>query len=163
MNPGGQGSEFAAFIEEELKQEFNRRDLVNARSTTAITASTGMVTVVLAVIAVLKGKDFTLTGWSLRMLFVGLLALLAAAVLGVLAGLSWGYKVLSGKALKEVSGPRWPTPEQTARSMIAQFNVVTITTLRKGNDIKFWLFFACSCCQAAALLALGATALIAAR
>jgi Na+/melibiose symporter-like transporter len=160
---GEQGAQFAAYIQEELTQEYSRRESVNSRAAAAITSATGLVTVVLAVIAVLKGKDFTLTGWALRMLFLGVFGLLAAAVLAVLAGMTWGYKVTDISTLRQIVGPRWRTTEVTARSTVAQFSVKTIATLRYGNGIKFRLLLASGFCQVAALLALGATALIAAR
>jgi hypothetical protein len=48
---------------------------VNTRVTVAITSSTGHVTVVLAVIAVVKGKDFTLKDWPLFTLIAALICL----------------------------------------------------------------------------------------
>src|SRR6266567_1786266 len=99
MSAGEQGTEFASFIQEELNQEYSRRDSVNSRAATSITASSGLVTVTLAVIAILKGKDFTLNGWALRWLIIALALLLMAAILAVLAGMNWKYKVGSTNTL----------------------------------------------------------------
>ena len=57
-----QGSEYADFIKEELASEVGRRDAVNSRAGAAITSATGLVTLVLAVVAITKGKDYVLTG-----------------------------------------------------------------------------------------------------
>ena len=160
---GEQGTEFADYIQEVLNQEYSRRDSVNGRATAATTAATGLVTITLAVIAVLKGKDFTLHGWAYRTLVGAFVALLAAAILGVLAGLTWGYKVATIDTLRQLVGSRWQSTEVTARSAVAQFNVRAIETLRRGNNTKFNLLTASAWCQVLALIALGATALLAER
>jgi hypothetical protein len=57
-----QGSEWVAFIAKELDREYDRRDRLNTRSATAITSATTLVTVALAVVAVLKGQHLVVSG-----------------------------------------------------------------------------------------------------
>jgi Na+/melibiose symporter-like transporter len=160
--PGSeQGSQFAAFVQDELAQEYSRRETVNSRAAVAITSSTGLVTVVLAVIAVVRGKDFTLKGWPLFTLVAALICLLGAAVLAVLAGMAWGvYKVASVADLRKLVGPLWTSTEVTARSTVAQARVEIIDTLRNGNNKKFRLLLASAWFQVGAIIFLAASAVI---
>jgi hypothetical protein len=159
--PGGeQGSQFAAFIEDELAQEHSRREAVNTRAAVAITSSTGLVTVVLAVIAVSKGKDLTLKGWPLFTLAAALVCLLCAALLAIVASMTWRYKVASIVGLRQMVGSRWGSTEATARSVVAQARVKAIETLRQGNGTKYRWLLTSAYCQAAAILFLGVTAVI---
>ncbi|BBZ51499.1 hypothetical protein MHEI_32160 [Mycobacterium heidelbergense] len=84
-----QGSEWVAFIAKELDREYGRRDRLNTRSATTITSATTLVTVSLAVVAVLKGQHLAVSG-VLRVgsLLSALVLLLAAAVLSILAGVT---------------------------------------------------------------------------
>jgi hypothetical protein len=157
---GEQGTEYGKFIQNELNFEHERRDTVNSRAATAVTSATGLVTVTLAVVAVLKGQHFTFHGASLVLLAIGLLAFLISGVLAVLAGLNWRYDVASIDALRQMSTDRWIDRETTARSLIAQCNVHTINSLRAGNNIKFIFLLAAGFAQIAAILALSFSVLV---
>jgi hypothetical protein len=154
-----QGTEYARFIEAGLKSENDRRDMVNSRLNTAITSATGLVTVTLVVLAVLKGKDFTLQGPALTALFVALFALLIAAALGVFGGLNWNYKVTDVPTMQLMLGTaHWGDTEVTARGITALCNVQTINSLRKGTDIKYKFLHTSGIAQLVALLSLGISA-----
>lgn len=157
---GEQGTEYATFIQNELKFEHDRRDTVNSRAATAVTSATGLVTVTLAVVAVLKGQHFTFQGAGLVLLATGLLAFLVSGLLAVLAGLNWRYDVTSIDTLRQMSIDHWIDRETTARSLIAQSNVHTINSLRAGNNIKFMFLLAAGFAQTAAILALSISVLI---
>lgn len=82
-----QGSEWVAFIAKELDREYDRRDRLNTRSATTITSATTLLTVSLAVVAVLKGQHFAVSGiLKVGFLLGAVVLLLAAAVLSILAG-----------------------------------------------------------------------------
>ena len=157
----GQGSEYATFIENELKHEYDRRDAVNSRAAGAITAATGLVTIVLAVLAVLKGKDFTLTGGPLTAIAVALFALLAAAVLAILAGINWNYNVTTVDTMRQMLRDHWGDCDIDARNIAAHCNVETISSLRKGTNIKIRYLVAGAGAQVVAVLALSVSALLA--
>ncbi|UZG58026.1 hypothetical protein [Rhodococcus opacus] len=153
-----QGKEYAGFIQKELEREYGRRDTVNSRAATAITSATGLVTIVLAVVAVAKGKDFTLSGCALVSLWVALLSFLASAILAVLAGINWKYKATSVESMYRMVGDRWEDDtEVTARNLAALCNVVTIKSLRGGTTIKYRLLLGSAGFQALAIAALAAS------
>jgi hypothetical protein len=156
-----QGTEYATFIQNELKLEHERRDTVNSRAATAVTSATGLVTVTLAVIAVLRGQNFTLHGAALGALFVGLLGFLGSGILAILAGLNWKYDVTTISALRQIYTDHWTDSETTARNLVAYCNVHTINSLRAGTNIKFQFLLCASFAQVVAILALAISALIA--
>ena len=155
-----QGAEYARFIEAQLKSEYDRRDTVNSRAGAAITSATGLVTITLVVVAVLKGKDFTLHGGALVALFVAFFALLLSAAMAVLGGMNWRFQVTSVATMKAMVGERWGDSEVSARGVAAFCNVKTINTLRAGTNIKYRFLLAPAVAQLVAILALGTSALI---
>lgn len=155
-----QGSEYATFIENELKHEYDRRDAVNSRAAGAITAATGLVTIVLAVLAVLKGKDFTLTGGPLTALAVALIALLVAAVLAILAGINPSHEVTTVDTMRKMLRDHWGDSEVDARNLVAGSNIQTIDSLRKGTNVKFRYLTGGAVVQVVAVLALSVSALL---
>lgn len=105
-----QGTQYAAFIEAQLKAENDLRSSIDSRAASALTASTGIVTLVLAVFAVLIKKDFTLTGSAKIFLAGALMALLAAAICALLALQPGKFRYTLGSSmadfLSEVGGRR---------------------------------------------------------
>jgi hypothetical protein len=148
-----QGKQYTAFVEAELKAEYERRGSVNARAASALTASTGLVTLVLGVFAVFVGKDFVLTGCARGALAVALVFLLLGAASAVIAGVPWRSKVPSPQYLQMLLDDYWETTETAARNITADFNVAVIRKLRAGTEIKFKFLIASSVCQ---LIATGA-------
>ena len=155
-----QGSEYAGFIKEELASEVDRRDAVNTRAGAAITSATGLVTLVLAVVAITKGKDYVLTGAAVTALVVALFALLLSAVAAILAGLSWKHKALSITSMRVMLQSRWGTPEVDARNQTAFARVVTIESLRRATNTKFKFLIAAGVGQVVAILALSVTIIL---
>jgi hypothetical protein len=157
---GSQGTEYAAFIAAELKHEMDRRDSISTRAGVAVTSSTGLVTVTLAVFAVLKGKDFQVHGGGFAALLVALVSLTLSAALAVLAGLNWRYEVLTTDTLMLMLTTHWTDSEVAARNISARSNVRTLTTLRAGTNIKSNLLVAAGAAQVVAILALSVAALV---
>jgi hypothetical protein len=139
-----QGTNYAAFIEAELKAEHARRDSVNSRAATVLTSSAGLVTLALAVFAVIVGKDFILTGSAKTLLVLALAALLCSAACAVVAGFPWRIKLAKPSTLREMIGKKhWGDSEVTARGVAAYTNLEVIESLRPGTNIKFgWLLAA---------------------
>ena len=151
------GKQYAAFIEAELKAETDRRDSVNTRAATALTSAAGLVTLVLAVFAVLLGKDFRLaglTGWAKAYLAVALFALLGSAICAVVAGRPWRIKLTKPKTLYMMINEHWNDSEEDARNNIAYANVEVIASLRPGTNIKYKFLIAAGVCQIIAVAAL---------
>jgi len=135
-----QGSEWVAFIAKELDREYDRRDRLNTRSATAITSATTLVTVSLAVVAVLKGQHFTTSGFlKLGSLLGALVLLLIAAVLSILAGATRSpFEVAAVNDMNRMLGEElWGADKVDARNYTAQLNLVAIRSLRKGNGFKY--------------------------
>ncbi|KRQ29542.1 hypothetical protein AOT83_23780 [Mycobacteroides sp. H001] len=88
-----QGREWVEFIGKELDREYTRRDTINTRSAASITSATALVTISLAVIAVIRGEHYTvgLAAWTVWLLGGALVCLAArlrrdgAAPVGALA------------------------------------------------------------------------------
>jgi uncharacterized membrane protein len=74
------GKQYAAFIESEVKAENDRHASINTRAAAALTGAAGLVTVVLAVLAVLADENFILSGWAKGWLVAALVALLGAGL-----------------------------------------------------------------------------------
>ncbi|MFE7800846.1 hypothetical protein [Nocardia sp. NPDC057440] len=155
-----QGSGWASFIQGQLNREYSRRDALNTRAAAAVTSATGLVTLVLAVVAVVKGKDFTLTGGALIALYVAMLALFGSAVLAVLAGISWRYRVTSTDSMRAMLTDHWTDSEVDARYVSAYCNPQTIASLRAGTTLKAHLLLGAAALQVLAILAMATTTLI---
>ncbi|OYN78901.1 hypothetical protein [Mycolicibacterium sphagni] len=151
-----QGEQYASYVEAELKAELARRDSVNSRSAAALTGAAGIVTLVLAVFAVLVGKDFVLTGLAKALLVLALLALLVSAVCAVVAGFPWRIKLTSPSTLKMMVRDRWADTEVTARGVAAYANYQVIQSLRPGTSTKFQFLLASGICQIVAVAMLAA-------
>jgi len=156
------GSQYAAFIEAELKAELARRESVNTRASTALTTSAGVVTLALAVFAALIGKDFVLVGWARACLAGGLIALLISAICAVVAGFPWNMKLAEPLTLQKMISMHWADPEEEARATTAAINATVIESLRPGTKTKLKFLLAAGICQivAVAMLA-GSTLLVA--
>ncbi|UUO03606.1 hypothetical protein M4D79_11940 [Mycolicibacterium novocastrense] len=106
------------------------------------------MTLVLAVFAMLIGKDFVLAGFVKAFLVLALLALLASAVCAVVAGFPWRIKLTSPSTLKMMVRDRWTDNEVTARGVTAYANYQVIQSLRPGTSTKFQFLLAPGiCCQ----------------
>ncbi|MBF6175011.1 hypothetical protein [Nocardia blacklockiae] len=149
-----QGKEYAAHIAGELKAEHDRRDAVNSRAAASLTATTALVTLVVAVFTVLKGKDFTLDGGAKLTLVVALLAMLATAALSLLAGLAKSYDAVDLDTLRAMTNAHWTDSETTARNITAFCNIRSLETLRKGTNLKYRILWVAGICQIAAVFAL---------
>lgn len=151
------GKQYAAFIEAELKAENERRSSINTRAAAALTASAGLVTVVLAVLTVLvdrPGGQFTLTGWAKNWLVSALVLLLCAGLFAVLAGAPWLFKAAKPKTLRYFLDNGWADDEARARKRTAYCNAMVVKAQRRGNILKSYFLLASTICQGFAVMAL---------
>ena len=153
-----QGVTYATFIEAELKLEYERRTTLDARGLAIVTTSSGVITLLLAVAVLFLGKDFEL-GPEAKWAVVGALALfLIAALFGLLANAARLYEVTHSDTLKEMTQAHWVDDEVDARNVCSYRNVVTLASLRDGNNdksrqvsIAFWFQLAAITALAVAL------------
>jgi hypothetical protein len=135
-----QGSEWVAFIAKELDREYDRRDTLNTRSAATITSATTLVTVSMAVVVVVQGQHFIVSGvLKVGSLLGALVLLLAAAVLSILAGATRSrFEVAAVNDMNRMlAAELWSVDNIDARNYTAQLNLLAIRSLRAGNGIKY--------------------------
>lgn len=150
-----QGKQYAAYIEAELKAENELRSSINTRAGSAITASTGFVTLVLGVFAVFLGKDYTLSGTAKVFVVGAVMALLAAAFCALIAGLPWRYKYTLTSTLLDFVNDDWGDDEIDARNKTTYCNVIVLDSLRVGSATKVRFLIAAGVFQILAVAFLG--------
>jgi hypothetical protein len=153
-----QGREWVEFIGKELDREYARRDVINSRSAGTITSATALVTLSLAVVAVVKGQHYIVAGaLHVWLLAAALLLLLGAAVFSILAGAArGGFSLAAVKDMRRMlSAELWAVNDIDARNYTAQLNVLAIRTLRAGNTIKYRFLVLAHTLQALGIFLLG--------
>lgn len=152
-----QGAQYAAFIDGELKRENDRRSSLIARASTAVTASAGLVTLVLALFAVVIGKDATITGSAKIGVTVAVVALLVSAICALEAGRP--RKKLDQTAVTTlrtlIDDDNWKAHEVDARWQTANITIEQISDLREGSKTRGKLLRAAGILQVVAVAALG--------
>lgn len=146
-----QGTGYTEYIKAELEAEHARRDSVNDRSSKALTGAGALVTLALAVFAVLLGKDFTLSGWAKGFLVGALVSLLLSAICSVVAGFPWTMTRTRYSTLEAMLRKRWGDTEVTARGVTAYANLQVLNSLRPGTDKKFKFLLAAGILQVLAI------------
>lgn len=159
--PPERGTEYAAFLENELKREIARRDSINTRAVSALTSATGLATLVLALFAVVIGKDATIVGAAKILMMLAVLSLLAASGCALVAARARRAYVIGVKSFEElVTAPFWAMPEpyarwQTSRLIIEQIKDMRPETLTRGKRL-----FASAMFQLASVLFLGLATIV---
>lgn len=133
-----QGSVYAAFVEERLKTERERRATQEARAIAVVTSSAALVSLIFALAALVIGKDYQFTSGA-KWFVVAALALFALGGLSALiAGLLLEYDVPDDATLQACLGNHWTDTETSARLSCAWMNLDTLLSLRRGNNRKSW-------------------------
>lgn len=103
-----------------------------------MTSSAALVSLVLALVAIVRGKDHQITSGA-RWGVIGALALFViAGLLALVAGMLRKYTVPDDVNLKSALGEHWTDTETTARLTCAWLDLDTLLSLRKGNNQKTW-------------------------
>lgn len=156
-----QGTQYAGFINAELEREIARRDSANTRAGAALTSATGLVTLVLALFAVLLGKDSLATGWAKVFIAGAVLALLAAGGCAVAAIRPRAEGVVSTRTLRKLIGDEhWKDTEVTARNQTARMVIDRIDEMRGVSTAKGKWLLAAAILQLVAIGALAVSTLI---
>jgi hypothetical protein len=150
-----QGLVYSTFVETELKVERDRRSSMESRGQSLITTSSTLVTLLAAVAAfVIRGDNFVLPYSARVVLLVVLLAFAAAAAAGIMANWLHPYVLADVLALKRMRTDQWADDAVDARSVVMNLNIVTIESLRDGNQRRVPWLIAGQVCQVLALVAL---------
>ena len=131
-----QGTQYHAFVAEQLKAEYDRRTTLEARGLAVVTSSGTLVTLVFAVGAFALGKDFHPSRVGVVALGISLLLFIGAAVFGLLANFLRKYKIASAGTLSVMLTTHWIDSEVTARNVCAVLNSETLNSLRAGSNDK---------------------------
>ncbi len=157
--PIERGTHYAAFIEAELTREIARRDSLNTRALAALTASTGLATLVLGLFAVVIGKDATIKDFAKYSTLAAILALLASAVFAVLAVKPKKAYVTGVKSLEAIlSEDYWAMWEPHARWQTSSLVIAEIERLRPETTKRGKRLVASAVLQVVAVACLAASA-----
>lgn len=151
------GPRLAAFVEQELKAERDRRAAVDARGQSVVTTSASLVTLFVAVGAFITSQDkFEFPRVALWPLGATLAAFGIATCLAILATFNLAYRVADGATLSAIPHHLTDSEEDTNTNIVTT-NVLTVRTMRSGTNKKTWLLFSALCAQLAALISLAVT------
>lgn len=157
------GTYYTAFIEQELKDERERRAALDTRGQAIVTTSGVLLTLLSAVSTIAIGRKTLAVPQDVRYALLSALGLfIIAAFFGILATFNFTYSVAGEDSLYEIPRGHFTDSREVAERNIAAINVTTIITLRTGNNRKVVLLLAALFTQLAALLSLGAAVLLAA-
>lgn len=131
-----QGEAYAAFIERELDQEHERSKALSDRAAAITTTSSAFLGLVLTLTVLVTGKEYTYSGSGALGVLLGLLLFVVAALLGFIANIARKYELASPDTLLAMVDEHWTDQEVDARNVVAYSNVVTIDSLRGGNNTK---------------------------
>jgi hypothetical protein len=132
---------YAKFLEAELKAEYDRRAALFSRAKDLTTTSGAFIALVLALVALIAGKDFKLTSGAAWVAAASLVAFFIASLFALLASIPRKYNVTTGATLRTLLGSNWKDPEIDARHRVATLNAGTIETMRKKSNLNAWLLF----------------------
>jgi hypothetical protein len=133
------GEIFSAHVAKVLDAEFERRKTLEARGGTIITTSAAMLALIVAVSALLLGKDKVVLASAASPILVvaSLVTFVIANVLAIFVqNYSLAYTVTANETLDAMTGSRWGTDEDNARRVCTRRQVNTIKSLRHGNTWK---------------------------
>jgi len=149
-----QGKAYAAYVEGELQAERDRRSAFDARGLSLVTSSGSLATLLAAVATfATAGGRLVLSGGVRTAVIVSLLLFTVAAAFGIAVNWNRSYAVAKPSTLGQMVNERWAVDEVDARNYTASLNVVTVETLRRGNNVKARLLSAGLVAQLAAVLA----------
>jgi len=150
-----QGVTYSAFIDGQLKAEYERRVSLDARGLAVMTSSGAFTTLVFALLVVLRGKGFVPTAPGKVAISLSLLLFIVSGFVGLYAAQLLGYHVIDLAAMKTMTKIRWIDDEVDARNACAAANLKAIKTLREGNNKKAGRIVVAGALQLAAVGALG--------
>lgn len=135
------GALLTEFIEAQLLEERSRADQLNAAAEKILTTSAAFIALIVAIAALVLGKDFAIAGSDVWAVAARLFSLLAIGAFGVTAFLATRVQTLrklqtaSDDALEVMlKAPAWNYTQAKARSVKAYHLVVETTSMRKANN-----------------------------
>jgi hypothetical protein len=156
LNDGG--AKYAAFVEQELRAERDRRSSLDARAQSFVTASGTLVTLSAAIGAFVSSrKDYVVPSVAQFPLIITVTLFTITLILAILATFNFAYQVADRRTLEGMPRDHWNDEEGTALRNVVALNVTTVLTLRHGNNQKVAFLLAALVAQLIALTSLGLT------
>lgn len=156
-----QGDAYSAFIEAELKNERDRRTSLDARGLAIVTTSSGIITLIFALSALVTGPDFKISDAGRNWLISSLVGFILSGVVGIAANANmFGYRVASIDTLRKMLTEHWKDSEPSAKNVSSTLHVQTLQSLRRGNDTKVYILTLGLSLQAVAITLLAVAILI---
>jgi hypothetical protein len=147
---------FPNFVNDLLTVEDKRRDSLEARGSSMITASATMVTLLVALGAFVTDRDdFQLPEGTKAPLSVAVVAFVVAAVLGTATYIPQPARMTDPVALSRLLPEYWSKGPDFAQKKITVTRLDQLASLQKANDRKAWALLAAVVAQ---LVAVGALA-----
>ena len=150
---------YAAFIEGQVKAEYERRAALEARGIGVITSSGAFATLLFGVVALARGKDFAPTVATKVLLALAVLVFLLAG-LGLWANQLIAYRVAKPTTLTAMVTEHWGDDEVNALNACTVANIATVKTLRDGSNRKAGRLALALSAQLVAFVLIGLAALV---
>ena len=132
-----QGTTYYKFVEAELGIEYDRRASLNSRAKEFSATSSAFIALVVALLALIVGKDYKFTALGAWSVVLALAAFVAASLLALLASMAKETLVTNEKTVQRMlSSEHWKDNEVDARNTVATLNARTTWSLRNGNNVK---------------------------
>jgi hypothetical protein len=132
-----QGKNYAAFIENELKAERDRRTAYDSRGQSLVTTSGALVTLLGGLAALVRTSTVVrLPTPALITVSIALILFVCAAACGIIAGWNRHYAVATVTTMQRMTIDHWKDEEVDARNNVARVQLRTVDTLRKANEFK---------------------------
>lgn len=128
---------YADFVQGELDAEKERRSRLDQRSLAVLTTSVALTTLLLAVGALITGKDgVAADDWVVAGILLTLVAFAASATLALHASGVHEYYVVSIDSLRQLREEAASTSEEATRRIIAGWQRKTLGSIRDLNNGK---------------------------
>lgn len=145
------------FAKDLLEAEDRRRESLESRGTSVITVSGTLVTLLLALGAlVTKQKDFVLEGLARDLLTAAVVAFVVAALLAIATYAPQPTRVTDARVLSNELPEVWQWGEEHAAKRVTTTRLDQLATAQDANDLKAGLLLAAVLCQVAAVLLVAA-------
>ena len=149
------GEVFNDFVDELVAAEDKRRDSIESRGMSVITVSGTLVTLLLALAAlVTKQQSFRLTAGARDLLVAAVLAFGGSAVLAIATYIPRPTRATDPNTLLAEIQQRWGKPPDSARKKTIATRIEYLQESRRSNNWKAAILLAAMLVQVAALVLL---------
>lgn len=150
---------YAAYIEEQLQNQEARKESVEDRASSVITASGALATIILGFTSFAPERgSLALTDASREAIQVALVAFVVAALLALLTSAPLPYKKPKHEELRRTLNAGWTDTEALASSVVADSRLDLLAHAGRLNTVKASLLIAAMLAEVVAVAALARAA-----